>query len=70
MLVTCKCRTGSETTVLFEAIEAESSGKVVGNGKGESSCCLLLSCCNSCNSKINSIFTEANPPPLDPCNEQ
>lgn len=57
-------------TVLLPATHALSNGSVVGNGRGLSNCCCVFSCCNSCKSKTNSIRTEANPPPLAPCNEQ
>ena len=49
----CRWRIGSAITVLALATLAESSGRVVGKGRGDSSCCWVFSCCNSWNNKVN-----------------
>lgn len=39
IILTCKCLTGSATTVLLHATLALRRGRVVGNGRGLSNCC-------------------------------
>lgn len=68
--LTCKCRTGSATTVLLVATAAASRGRVVGNGNGDNSCWCCLSWPNSWSRRTSSIRTEARPPPPAPWREQ